>query len=208
MKKAIASISLITPYCQGRYHATAKKNKELAEDYERRTWQERLHYDSETKEVFIPALSLANSLKEAAKFISVQIPGKGKSTYTKHFEAGVAVLDDIYTGRTIDEVKSKEMFVPSDGRRGGGSRVMKIFPLILPPLSFQVTYEILDDVITSEVFAYHLAQAGSLIGIGSFRVRNNGVFGRYKVEKIDWIDESDGMKLPPIFYPNAVDAAA
>lgn len=203
MKDAIATISLITPYCQSRYHGTPKKNKELADGYERRTWKERLHYDSETKEVFIPALALANSLKEAAKFLSVQIPGKGKATYTKHFEAGVSVLDDIPTGWTVDNVVSKEMFVPSDGKRGGGSRVMKVFPLLTPPLQFKATYQINDDLITAEVFAQHLAQAGNLIGIGAFRIRNNGVWGRYRVDSIDWIERAGEMKLPPINYLKA-----
>ena len=74
-------------------HCTPKPSKENAEDYEARTWQNRLHYDDEG--VYIPAMMLKNTIAAAAKFLSISIPGKGKSTYTKHFEAGVPVTDQI-----------------------------------------------------------------------------------------------------------------
>ena len=45
---------------------------------------------------------------------------------------------------------------------------------------------ILDDNITEEVFAYHLKQAGAFIGIGRFRPRNRGFYGRYSVKDIIW----------------------
>lgn len=45
---------------------------------------------------------------------------------------------------------------------------------------------ILDEIITEEVFREHLADAGSFIGIGRFRPRNNGFYGRFLVESVDW----------------------
>lgn len=203
MKTAIAKIKFLTPYCQSRYHGTAKNSKELPDAYERRTWQERMHYDPETKEVFIPALAFSNSIKEAAKYISMSVPGKARSTYTKHFDAGVMVLDEVMTGRTIDQAVEKQMFVPSNGQRGGGTRVMKSYPILMPPLEVEVTYQIMDDLITAEVFAAHLQQAGNLIGVGSFRIRNSGVFGRFQVQGIDWIDLSNSVELPPINFKEA-----
>lgn len=79
-------------------HCTPKLSKENAEDYEARTWQNRLHYDDDG--VYIPAMMLKNTIAAAAKFLSISIPGKGKSTYTKHFEAGVLVTEKIalYSG--------------------------------------------------------------------------------------------------------------
>jgi len=205
LKKAIATITLVTPYCQSRFHATPKLNKELHDAYERRTWQERLHTD-ESGQVMVPGMAFANAIKEAAKFLSIQVPGKGKATWTKHFEAGISVIDDVPTGRHKDEALEKRMFVPSDGKRGGGSRVMKSYPTLLPPMTLQPTFLVQDDSITVETFASHLQQAGMLIGIGSFRVRNNGTFGRFEVEEINWIEAEGVIALPTIRINGAIAA--
>ena len=187
MRIAIASITGTAPYCQSRFHETPKNNKEGSDDYERRTWRNRLHVNDEG-EVFIPALAPKNAIAEAAKYLSIQIPGKGKSTYTKHFESGVVVFEDASLGIQAagDRVTEKRMFVPSTGIRGDGKRVMKSYPVILPPWRTQIQFVINDDVITSDVFKLVLRQAGQLIGLGSFRVRNNGIFGTFKVDDIQW----------------------
>jgi hypothetical protein len=45
---------------------------------------------------------------------------------------------------------------------------------------------VLDETVTEEVFRNVLEQAGAFIGIGRFRPRNNGFYGRFKVEAIAW----------------------
>jgi hypothetical protein len=197
MKIAVASIEIVTPYCQSRYHETPKLNKELSGDYERRTWRERLHVEDDGQ-IVVPGMAFANCIKEAAKFLSIQVPGKGKTTWTKHFEAGISVIDDVLTGKLKEEAIERQMFVPSDGKRGGGTRVMKSYPILMPPLKLQPVFYIQDDSITPEVFAIHLQQAGTLIGIGSFRVRNNGVCGQFRVDEIDWRESEKESKLPTI----------
>ncbi len=62
---------------------------------------------------------------------------------------------------------------------------MKSFPYI-PEWEGIATFYIADETITEDVFKYHLQQAGKFIGLGRFRVRNNGYYGRFKVESIDW----------------------
>lgn len=186
MKKALVRIKGVGPYSQSRFHNTPKLNdKEQPDDYERRTWREKMHVD-EQGFVKIPALAFKNCLSEAAKFLSVKISGRGKSTYTKHFEAGVLVIDDSPLAIKKDEVAENWMFVPSDGRRGSGSRVMRCYPFIRPGWETTVEFYVFDDMITKDVFLYHLKQAGQLIGIGTFRVRNNGTFGRFQVLDLDW----------------------
>lgn len=54
------------------------------------------------------------------------------------------------------------------------------------PWKGRVTYHILDDVIAPEVFEQHLRDAGNFIGIGRFRPRNNGYYGRFKLNKVSW----------------------
>jgi|SRR5690349_5638072 len=187
MRVCEATLESISPYSQGRYHDTEKLNKESAGDYEARTWRGRLHADDKGI-VFIPPMAFKNCLSEIAKFLSLQIPGKGKATYTKHFEAGVLMLEGVSLGIKKDDVEGEWLFVPSDGKRGGGSRVKRCFPVIRE-WKATVKFFILDETITPEVFEQHLQQAGQFIGIGRFRPRNNGFYGRFSVSKTKWTQE-------------------
>jgi len=188
MKTATCKLSSLSPYSQSRFHDTEKLEKENADDYEKRTWRNRLHVD-DAGHVFIPPMAFKNCIAEAAKFLSVQIPGKGKATYTKHFEAGIMVVEPLTLPDKADAVGGQWFFVPADGRRGSGKRVKKCFPMI-SKWEGSVTFLILDDTITEETLRYHLEQAGALIGVGRFRPRNNGFYGRFKVEEIIW-EESE-----------------
>lgn len=185
MKTATVQITGISPLAQGKFVGEPKKEKELPKDFEARTWRHKMHFNADGS-VFIPNFALKNCLSEAAKFMSIQIPGKGKSTYTKHFEAGVMVNDPMMIGVNQDEVESQLMFVPSDGIRGSNKRVEKYFPVI-PAWNGKATFYILDEIITEEVFLKHIDQAGKFIGLGSFRPRNNGYFGRFNVELLSWV---------------------
>lgn len=185
MKTATVQLRSVSPYSQSKHYTTEKLPKELPKDYEARTWRDRLH-TTDSGEVFIPPMSFKNCLSEAAKFLGIQIPGKGKSTYTKHFEAGVLVTDALMLGINAADVKGEWLFVPSDGVRGSGKRVDKCFPVI-HEWSGDVTFHILDETITEEVFVNVLKQAGAFIGIGRFRPRNNGFYGRFSVESVKWV---------------------
>lgn len=184
MKQVIAKLESISPYSQSRHYTTPKTEKEGPRDYEARTWRDRLHTLPDGR-VFIPPMSFKNCLSEAAKFLSISIPGKGKSTYTKHFEAGVLVTDALVLNVKKDEVLGEWLFVPSDGVRGSGKRVDKCFPII-QEWAGEVTFYILDETITEPVFRKHLEQAGQFIGMGRFRPRNNGFYGRFLVESLKW----------------------
>ncbi len=184
MKLAIAHLKSTTPYSQSRYYSVEKLSKELSGDYEARTWRERCHVNKDGN-IVIPPMQFANSIKEAAKYASIPIPGKGKSTYTKNFEAGILVTDPLVLSVTKENIKGEWVFVPSDGKRGGGTRVEKCFPLITE-WNGEVNYYILDDIITEDVFRQALTISGSLIGIGRFRPRNLGYYGRFEIEKLQF----------------------
>ena len=179
MKTCVVSLESVSPYSQSRFHNTEKLEKESHDDYEKRTWRDRLHVNGNGI-VFIPPMVFKNCLSDCAKYLGVQIPGKGKRQYTKHFVAGVLVLDPLDLGLKSDEVQGEWLHVPSDGVRGGSKRVLKCFPFI-PEWKGDVTFHILDDTITQSVFEYHLDQAGKFIGIGRFRPINNGYYGRFKI---------------------------
>lgn len=184
MKEILVTIEGRAPYSQSRPHKTEKLDREQHDDFEKRTWRERLHCDA-AGNVIIPTMAFKNCLSEAAKFLSMQIPGKGKATYTKHFEAGVLCLEPLRLDITRDQAEGEWLFLPSDGRRGGGKRVYKCYPVI-HQWGGTVPFIILDEIITEPVFRAHIEAAGRFIGIGRFRPRNNGFYGRFAVTSIDW----------------------
>ena len=176
-------------YQQGRHVDVDKKPRETHEDYENRTWRERSHYDEgdPDEKLFIPAMAFKKALESAARFNSRQIPGKGKQTYTKHFASGVLVYGNLPLAVKKAEVKGTKVFVPSDGKAGGGRRVNKIFPTI-DSWEGEVEFFIVDSTITEDVFIDTLMDAGKFIGIGVYRPERSGIHGRFSVESVEWID--------------------
>jgi len=186
IKVVTAEILGVSILSFGKYHNTPKEDRELHADHEKRTWREKLHYDKKTNEVFIPPMMFKNCLANVARYLSIQIPGQGKKTYTKKIESGILVIDEIPLGINKDDVDHEWVHVPSDGKRGGTSRVNKCFPIIQPGWKCKVPFHILDPIITEDVFLEHLSEAGQFIGIGRFRPQNNGYYGRFTVEKLQW----------------------
>lgn len=120
MRVAIAELESVTPYSQSKPVLVDKLPKESANDFEKRTWRERLHTTKEGN-VFIPLTSIKNCLSEVARYLGIQIPGKGKSTYTKHFESGILITENILLPDKKDDIKGEWLFVPADGKRAAGS---------------------------------------------------------------------------------------
>jgi hypothetical protein len=214
MQTIHATLRSLSPYSQSRPHCEPKLAKELPDSHEARTWHHRLHVKD--GQVVMPSNSIRNALAEAAKYLSIQIPGKGKATYTKHFESGVLVTQDAplftHSGSPIippselglrrvlckspqspiedeeavsylppvNEAFGDWVYVPSDGIRGSGKRVWKCYPVMS---EWQASFEflIVDEMITKDVFMKVLKEAGVLIGLGRFRVRNCGTYGRFEI---------------------------
>lgn len=185
MKLAIATLKSISPYSQSQFVDVPKLEKEGADDYEMRTWRERCHATKDGN-VFIPPMAFKKSLETAARFLSMSIKGKGKSTYTKHFKAGVLVTDGLVLSEKKDTIEGEVFFVDAQGK-AGGSRVKRKFPVIRD-WDGVVTFYVLDETITKDVFEAHLKEAGNFIGIGRFRPENGGFYGRFSVEKFQWKD--------------------
>lgn len=179
----------ISPMSQQKYLQEPKLERELPHEYEERVWRKKMHTSPEG-EVLVPALAIKNCIAEAVKFLSsssddMKIQGKGKATYTKHFESGILVTDPLLTGVKADDVNPLWLNVPTDGQRGGKKRVPKAFPEI-QNWKGEATVYVLDEVINREIFQKALDAAGMFIGLGSLRVRNNGIFGRFKAEVVEW----------------------
>lgn len=188
MKRAIVKLKSVSRYSQSACIQSPKQDREKSDDYEKRTWRERCHVVSDGDNIFIPPMAFANSLKEAAKYLNINIPGQGKATYRKNFDAGVMVLDPLVLPYKVQDIQGESLFVPSDGVQGSGKRVWKTFPYV-DNWSGTIEYIIVDDIITEDVFTRVLVASGTLIGIGRFRPKNRGYYGRFKVDSVAWQHE-------------------
>lgn len=186
MKAYIAKVESTTPIIFSRQldiKQFPKLEREQAGDYDERLWQDKAHWTPDGT-VLIPAVYFKRALEECAQYLGIQIPGKGKSTYTKHFLSGVQILGTgIDTGVNRDGISSVAISCNADGKRGSGCRVTRRFPT-LSKWSGELTILVVDEIITETVLREHLDKAGMLIGIGSFRLRKGNSSGGFKVAKM------------------------
>jgi hypothetical protein len=186
MYEAKFHLESVTPYGPGKFYEVPKLPKELSKDYEIRTWRERCNYDKEGF-VFFPRMGFKYCLISASAFLDEQIPGKGKRTYKKRFEAGIDIIEDLHLPFRKDEVEGEWFMVPSDGKAGGTTRVPKCFPVI-PTWDGDLRILVMDDLITKPVLEKHVAEAGKFVGIGRFRPERRGFYGRFIYTSVEYTE--------------------
>lgn len=182
----------------GKPVTTARAKNQKHDVFEEQTWRERMHVDSEGY-LYIPANMAKNTIVEAPKFTSEVGPTGPRSTWTKHVESGLLFDDNLVLtngdGKKIhkDRIQPLRLFVPSDGKRGGGKRVWKNFPVVQPPWFASGSVSVLDSYLAAEPdrIREFLKIAGYLIGFGIHRPRNNGTFGRFEVMSFDHLGEME-----------------
>lgn len=186
MKTCIATLKSASAYSQSKSYDrfVPKLEKEGNDEYEKRTWREKCHVGDDGR-LQIPGMAFKMALDKTASFLGQKIPGRRNATYTKHFLAGVMVIDNVPIDITKDQVEPEWLFVNSDGVRGSGKRVWRCFPLIRE-WQADVTFYIADETITKDVFDQHLSEAGKFIGIGRFRPEKGGFKGRFQVVDTVW----------------------
>lgn len=194
----IAQVTLksATPYSQSKNIDPLdfpKKPKETHDAAEERLWRNRLHVDGKGN-VFIPPTAFENAIREAAKRLAISVPGKGKTLYSKYFEAGIQVPEGISLPLKAEDVPGERLFVPSDGRAGGGKRVYKRFPRI-DAWEGNINVYVFDDLIPEAVFRKVLESSGFLVGIGRFRPQSRGYYGRYTVEAFNWVEDGESALM-------------
>jgi hypothetical protein len=184
VKLAIAQLESVSPYSQSRRHDEPREENESIQDWERRTWRSHLHVN-EAGFVFIPPMAMKKSIEEAAAFLGLKIAGEGNAKWTKNFLAGIMVFEPIVLPLKPDDVQSETHFMNPEGRKGGAKRVPRTYPVI-HSWSGEAHYLVTDEKISKDIFRRHLDLAGSTIGIGRFRPRCGGFYGRYKVKSLKW----------------------
>jgi hypothetical protein len=184
MKIYIASLASVSPYSQSRKYEREfpRHEKESHDDYEVRTWRHRLHVTSDGH-VFIPATQFKESLVECAQYLSIQIPGKGKATYTKHVRAGTLISEGIILPIKADDVPGEWLSLDAQPGSGRGGRVWRCMPRI-DQWKGDLTIHILDETVTADVLRYFIEQMGAFTGIGRFRPINGGFYGRFRLAEL------------------------
>ena len=188
MKRVEIHLKSAAAYYQSRQHFTPKSEsgKETPDAYEERTWREKCTTD-ENGIICIPSGAFKQCFDRSAKMLSMQIPNKGKATYTKHFLAGIMVPKPLPLGVKKSDVGRITLSCNADGRRGSGPRVIRHFPQIKSWFGV-LEVIILDDQISREVFERHAKEAGMLVGVGQNRPENGGSSGRFSCEKFIWTE--------------------
>jgi len=181
VKEHIFSLASAAPYFQSRNYEMEEKRdrKEDAHAFEERTWRMRTHINADGQ-IFIPAEAFQFSIREASAYLSERIPGKGLQTWTKHFASGILVPDDIVLPERRETVGGIWLSLNPQGKRGGGTRVLKCMPVIAQ-WAGDLRVIVLDDLINDEVLKRTVEHAGAFIGIGQNRPGKGGRSGRFQV---------------------------
>lgn len=177
-----------SPYSQSYKHDQPKLEKESNDAHERRTWRSKMtviDLGGGKKSVAIPAHGLHQAIAAAAKYSKRQIPEQGKATWTAKFTAGIMIPANPPLNIDPETVPSVAINANSDGVRGSGKRVTRLFPEMSSWRAIVEVY-VLDSIITKDVFTEMVEIAGKFIGIGRFRPEKGGINGRFRLEKLVW----------------------
>jgi hypothetical protein len=182
---------------QSRYHEVAKHKGELPQDYDRRTYLDRLHVLD--GRVIIPRAGMHQAIVAAAKYSKRQIPGQGKATWTAKFQSGITVQGPLFLTRsgkpiTPEDTSFIDVYANADGVRGSGKRVMRRFPQI--PVGWECTFDVivLDPIILEDVLREFMDITGMFVGIGQYRPGNGGDNGRFELTNLDWMAVIDEVR--------------
>jgi hypothetical protein len=185
---ADATLKFTAPYSMSRAHETPLLEKEGPDDFEKRTWREKAHFDSSGR-IFAPPMAFKQALDRQAKYLGEKIAGARGATFTKHFSAGVMCIDPVYltlpSGKpsTKDTLGVTKIHANSDGVRGGGKRLWRYFPEVEMGATCTVRFVVLDEVIRPDLLERYLREAGKFTGVGRFRPEKGGYYGRFDVTK-------------------------
>jgi hypothetical protein len=226
---AHATITGISTMCQSHKHESPRLDGEQPDDYDKRTWRARLNinaYDAVLNSdrlnakfvhpdgsplkasVVLPAHGLHMAIAAGARYSARKIPGRGSSTWTKKFEAGIMLMDDPVVmwrdpdwkgdpdkapviGIDPNALAYSTMNAHANGKRGSSSRVTRRIPFIPP--GWVSTFEvcIIDPIINETIFFEMLGLTGLYVGLGQGRPENGGGRGRFSVLNLEWTDNRE-----------------
>jgi len=190
MLHATFQVTGISDLMFGRPVLEAKKDGETHAMKEERLWQRKVPVADDGQCCLNP-FCVTNSLVAAAKWLGRKVDGK--SGFTGRFQKGTTPGSKVLLYKpdgkkllsvTIADIDPVLLFVPSDGKRGTGTRVERIFPTLHPEWIARGDVYIWDGKITEQQFRDHLEAVGKFVGWGSMRVENGGINGRFQVDEV------------------------
>lgn len=167
MKDVQITVKGITPYSASRPVDEPKRKDESHEDYDKRIWRMKAHTGADGN-VIIPGVGFKLALDEAVARLNEKIKGKGNQTYTGLFRSGVVAMSDMVLGIKATDLKSITIWANLDGKRGGGKRGNRIFPIV-PTWGGTIDFRIFNDSISESDFERFFSQAGMISGVGRGR---------------------------------------
>ena len=167
-----------------------KNADETHEQFDARTWREKCHVNSKGQ-VLMNAMAIKKALHHAAKRAGDSIPGKGKQKFAPRILEGVVIegspvihVDGVPI--TKEHLGKERLYVPSDGKVGGTTRVWRTFPVIEDGWSMEVSMLSFDPDLNANVerVEEYLVRAGMMGGLGRYRPssQSGGHYGRFTVE--------------------------
>jgi hypothetical protein len=182
MKIYHATLESVTPYSQGRHHDTPKLEREGPEAYDKRTYLQRLH--TSMGEIYIPPMAFKLCLEETAQYLGMQVAGRGKATYTKHFRQGILINEPVMLGLKPADTRLERIFTSLEPNKIKGPRGWRHFPVI-DRWGGVLQITVVDEIITASILQQHLRLAGQITGIGIWRPANKGMWGKFKLLKLE-----------------------
>lgn len=186
MQKFDVEIEGVTPYMQHRMDDTKleeweKNRKHIIErdDVNQSDLSRALYhmYLDKNDKPFMPSEHIRGALIGAGAFLKSKVGNSKKSM--KNIVAGMFFVNP-------EEIPMKEDYVID--KRSAVNRNIKARIITIRPKweQWKVNFELWvdNDTITTETITEILETAGQYVGIGSFSPRNNGMFGRYKLNKL------------------------
>ncbi len=182
MYRIIVTIEGICPLSQSRMHDTPFLEGESHNDYDRRTWREKTHYD-EKGMIFIPAMAFKQAVDAAAKRCAIPDPDNRRASLTKFFVSDVICEGHMPIGVHKDEIQSIAISANADGVRGSGKRVRRTLPQT-SKWGGTTSFLVMEEKIKPEIFERVFTVAGRSVGVGQFRPEKGGLNGRWNVKKV------------------------
>jgi hypothetical protein len=187
MRQCLVKIEGVTPYSASRAvddEDFPRGSDETVGQWDRRVWREKATRNPEGF-VCVPAMAFKMGCDEAAKRLAIKVSERGKTHWTKYFQAGQICDEDMSIGVRVEDMESISIWANADGVRGSGKRVKRVFPYIRK-WSGEARFSILDDTIPIPVFERVLTASGLLVGVGRFRPEKGGFNGRFTVGEFKW----------------------
>lgn len=189
MRDVKIKIKGLTPYSASRPVELEKQKGESHEEFDKRVWRDKAHYN-DAGQVFIPGVGFKLALDEVASLINEKIKGKGNQTYSGLIRTGVVAMSDMYLGVTKDKLKSITIFANLDGKRGGGNRGNRVFPLV-SSWEGEIEFRVFNDDLPPEVFERFMTQAGLLTGVGRGRPGKGCPAGNGRFQPLEFLWTND-----------------